>query len=55
MTGHRREQNRADRSGLDAEIETEDLAVDLRSLDGIELFDAGTGVLDAVGDLLALR
>lgn len=42
-------------SGLDAEIESEDLAFDVRLLDTVELSDAGSGVFHAVGDLLTLQ
>lgn len=42
-------------SGSQAEIETEELAVDRGCLDGIELLEPGAGFADAIGDLLALQ
>lgn len=43
------------RSGVDAEIEAEDPAVDTGCFDGVQIFDAGSRIVDAVGDLLALK
>ncbi len=42
-------------SGVDVEIETEDRAVDAGRFDGVQTFDAGSRIVDAVGDLLALK
>ena len=42
-------------SGFDAEIEAEDLAVDRRGFDCVQFLDAGSGIVDAVRDLLPLQ
>lgn len=42
-------------SGFDAEIEAEDLAVDRWGLDCVQVLDAGSSIVDAIGDLLTLQ